>query len=56
MTIVRNEGTFYYLKDGWMPIELDATNFLDAEIEADSKYGAKTHVELLDNDDERLYY
>jgi hypothetical protein len=54
MTIVKEEGTFYYLLDGWCPTELDATNFLDAEIEADSKYGAKTLLEILDNDNESL--
>jgi len=54
MDVVKYKGTFYYLKDGWMPTELDATNYLDAEIEADSKYGAKTLVELLDNEDESL--
>jgi len=51
MDIRRDNGIFFVLLNGW-PYELDAMNFLDAEIEADSKYGAKTHVELLDNDDE----
>jgi len=53
MDIRRDNGIFFVLLNGW-PYELDAMNFLDAEIEADSKYGAKTLLEILDNYDEYL--